>query len=419
MHNVKDFGAVGDGKTLDTAAIQAAIDAGGMVLFPPGVYLSGTLFLRSNGGLNLEPGAVILASPDKEDYNRDDFSPDNHIYETEAVSGAHLIIGHNVENVTICGGGRIDGNRGGFYELPENIVCGYETIDWRPAQMIFFLHCSRISLSGVELTNSPYWSCFLCDVCEAQVHALRIKNPMATPNGDGLDLENCKKVTVSDCIIETGDDCIAIRSTTHFGCKEPVTENIVITNCILTTVCNAVRIGVADGTIRNILMNNCSIIGSRTGFCICTQYWENTCCLIEDCRFTNLQIEASRPFSLHSNAWGRTYGAVTKKMQNLVFAGIYGSTDTGNLIDAYDRGDICNITFDDVNLTCSAPPAGTVLQDEDFDFTERTDNAPACAWLVRNAENITFRNCKVAWKAPLPPFDRELISVNSDINGGF
>ena len=72
MNNVLDFGAEGDGKTLDTKAIQAAIDAGGTVYFPKGEYLTGTLFLKSNGGLHLEDGAVIKASTNKADYNESD-----------------------------------------------------------------------------------------------------------------------------------------------------------------------------------------------------------------------------------------------------------------------------------------------------------------------------------------------------------
>ena len=73
MRNVKDYGAKGDGITKDTGAIQKAIDEGGIVCFPPGIYLTGTLYLKSNGGLHLETGAVLLASPDSEDYNQDDF----------------------------------------------------------------------------------------------------------------------------------------------------------------------------------------------------------------------------------------------------------------------------------------------------------------------------------------------------------
>ena len=108
MYNdVKEFGAVGDGVTKDTQAIQAALDAGGLVFFPPGTYLSGTLHLRSGGGLLLSPGATLLASPDPEDYNKDDFCPQNRVFQTEIVSGRHLIAAVEVKDIAICGGGRI------------------------------------------------------------------------------------------------------------------------------------------------------------------------------------------------------------------------------------------------------------------------------------------------------------------------
>ena len=115
MNNVRDFGAKGDGVTKDTAAIQRAVDAGGMVCFPPGVYLSGTLYLKSGGGLFLERGAILKASPDPADYNADDFCPQNRAHPGEDASGAHFIVALEQENITICGGGRIDGNRQAFY----------------------------------------------------------------------------------------------------------------------------------------------------------------------------------------------------------------------------------------------------------------------------------------------------------------
>ena len=115
MRNVMDYGAFADGIHKDTAAIQKAIDAGGMVQFPPGVYLAGSLYLKSNGGLYLEPGAVLMASPDREDYNADDFCVQNVAFSTEHVSGAHFIIAVEQQNITICGGGRIDGNRQAFF----------------------------------------------------------------------------------------------------------------------------------------------------------------------------------------------------------------------------------------------------------------------------------------------------------------
>ena len=86
MNNVRDFGAVGDGKTSDTAAIQRAIDAGGEVIFPPGVYKSGTLYLRSHTGLRFEPGAILLSGGDEEQWNAPDFCPQNRTSEKEKAS---------------------------------------------------------------------------------------------------------------------------------------------------------------------------------------------------------------------------------------------------------------------------------------------------------------------------------------------
>ena len=95
MKSVREFGAVGDGWTKDTTAIQEGIETlarqgGGRLLFPAGTYLTGTLYLKSNVFLDLEPGAVILGSPDPADYNADDFCPQNRVFASEHVSGAHL-----------------------------------------------------------------------------------------------------------------------------------------------------------------------------------------------------------------------------------------------------------------------------------------------------------------------------------------
>jgi len=148
MLNVKDFGAVGDGVTKDTAAVQRAVNAGGMVNFPPGTYLCGTIYLKSHGGIHLESGAVLLASPDREDYNADDFCPQNRVFVSEHVTGAHFIVAAEQTDITICGEGCIDGNRQSFYgakEPPcrdeENSKFSLDDIiqnkNWRPGQMIF------------------------------------------------------------------------------------------------------------------------------------------------------------------------------------------------------------------------------------------------------------------------------------------
>jgi len=91
-------------------------DGGGTVVVPPGVYMTGTIYLVDNLELHLMPGAVLKGSPDRNDYNRDDIFPENNVFESEEVSGAHLIIGHRCTNVAITGQGSIDGNSAAFLD---------------------------------------------------------------------------------------------------------------------------------------------------------------------------------------------------------------------------------------------------------------------------------------------------------------
>ncbi|MBO4303258.1 MAG: glycoside hydrolase family 28 protein, partial [Lentisphaeria bacterium] len=231
MHNVKDFGAKGDGRTKDTAAIQKAIDAGGIVHFPPGVYLSGTLYLRSGGGLDLETGATLLASPDKEDYNADDFCPQNNVFVKEHVSGAHFIIAVEQKDIVIRGGGVIDGNRQAFMnEIWDEHPTVFKFPEWRPGQMVYFCECENIRISDVELNNAPYWTLFLHGCERGTIHGVRIWNDSKTHNGDGIDIDCCRYVTVSDCIIHSGDDCITFRGDDRKLKKKRPCEYITVTN---------------------------------------------------------------------------------------------------------------------------------------------------------------------------------------------
>lgn len=326
--NAADFGTVGDGISKDTAALQKAINTcheagGGKVLLPAGNYLSGTLYLKSNVELHLVAGARILGSPDLEDYNAEDIFPENIAFSSENVTARHLIIAYRQQNISITGEGIIDGNSSQFFEpLPNAISASYRhktdnfpIKDWRPGQMIFFCRCKNVAVRDVKLFHSPYWTLFLLGCEDVQIRSLLIENPPATQNGDGIDIDCCKNVTVSDCIIRSGDDCITVRGNHRkLGEGDWICENIVITNCILRTPCNAIRVGVGDGHIRKVLFNNINIPEASRGISIVSLYrkTENSKhgTQIEDIHFSDFIMDVDVPFTVGTGHNSEPPGAI-------------------------------------------------------------------------------------------------------------
>ncbi|MFA6931697.1 MAG: glycosyl hydrolase family 28 protein [Lentisphaeria bacterium] len=405
MQNVRDFGAKGDGVSKDTMAIQKAIDAGGMVHFPPGIYLSGTLYLKSGGGLHLEAGAVLLASPDPEDYNAADFCPQNRDSKLEIMSGAHLITAVEQSDICITGGGRIDGNRKVFYGTDEEPGCVRleEKFDlpqdtWRPGQMLFLCECTRVQIQNVQLFNAPYWTCFLHGCEDVMVSGIRILNDQRTKNGDGIDIDCCRRVTVSDCIIDSGDDCITLRANwTRLKQPKPC-EYITITNCVLHTNCNAFRIGVGNGLIRRCTISNIVFHDTRTAVCLVSNYsCQEKEVQIEDISFSNLQMECVRPFFFGSTPSGSLRG-LGKVTRNISVNQIRGTAALPSIIQGSSQDKMENISFSDVELSMNDFKTTRV---HDFDpqepYGEFCKNNPNTAFLVQRTKNISFRNVNIFW----------------------
>jgi polygalacturonase len=242
--NVTDHGAKGDGASKDTGAIQSAIDAagevGGTVYVPPGKYLSGTLHLRSFVTLYLSPGSALLASPDAPDF---DAYEELHYQTGSDVETTYfhsaLLLGEGVHNLTVIGAGVIDGNRpkrGG----PKPIA---------------LKSCKEVQIRDITLKNAPNYTISMLGCEHVDIEGVTILNGFA----DGIDPDCSRDVRIANCYIESWDDCICPK--TSFGLGERrSTENITVTNCVLTTASDAFKLGTeSSGDFKNVALTNCTI----------------------------------------------------------------------------------------------------------------------------------------------------------------
>jgi len=247
VFNITALGARGDGVTLNTKAIQAALDTctrsgGGWVFVPPGRFLTGTILLKSNVILYLAPGATILGSQNIADYaNVREKCP-----YAEPLNYC-LIYAEGVENVTVTGRGTIDGNaRPGhfFKQLP-----GHHGLPERP-MLLRFYDCRKVEVTDVFLTGAGSWCTHFSHTKQVKLDRVNIYNEIQ----DGFNIQSSEEFTISNCNLRCGDDGIAL---TTDGQQSPL-KNFVITNCLISSRWAAVRLGpLSRGNYENILISNC------------------------------------------------------------------------------------------------------------------------------------------------------------------
>ena len=241
---ITDYGAVGDNVTLNTASIQKAIDecsgnGGGRVVVPHGTFLSGTLFLRSYVDLYLEHNAVILANPNPNDFPN--------IYERN-INKTGLIHAENIEDASVTGFGTLNGNG----SHPVFLTGGGQ--DPGRTYVIYLKNCKNIKVQDVYLRNPSFWTFRIYGCEDVFVRGIRIYSH-ANFNNDGIDIDG-RNITVSDCLIDSTDDGICLKS------ENPAApcENVTITNCVIASNCNAIKFGTASHSgFRNITISNCVI----------------------------------------------------------------------------------------------------------------------------------------------------------------
>jgi len=255
--NVKDFGVAGDGKTLDSAAIQQAIDAaasdgGGKVTIPKGTYLAGTIVLKDDITLHLEDGAEIRGTTDLGQYKNLDPFKDG----LGAEVGSAFVTIIDANNVTIEGKGTFNGNGKAVAEAK-----GFKGEGWGFRPMLFrVVRGKNITVRDVTFRDSASWTTnyFQCD--GVKIENVKIDSHVA-PHNDGINIDACQNFAIANCDVYSGDDALVLKSTTDIPCR-----NISATNLKLRSNQGAIKLGTESlGGFENVRVSKCEIRDTRNG----------------------------------------------------------------------------------------------------------------------------------------------------------
>lgn len=414
--NVTGYGAKGNGVTDDAKAIQRAIDAcsasgGGSVVFPSGkTFMAGPLHLKSNVDLHLQPNSVLLANPDEAVYTESAFRGNRG-------EGMMWISGKDIQNISITGRGRIDGNGVAFMgrELDDSYELKPVTdFDPRP-HVLTLVNASNVKINGVTISNSAYWTVHLVGCYDVAISDLSLLNNLKIRNGDGIDIDHSRKVRISNCFIESGDDCICLKNRREYEEYGPC-EDVVVTNCIMTSRSCAVKIGSENmDAIRRVLFDNCIITKSNRGIGIQNRD-EGT---VSDITFSNMTVDCrlfsdvwwgkSEPIYVtsyprargnHKDAgWrfpkGATQGACGE-VSNIRFIDIYSTSENGIFLGCDEPGKIRNVTLDNIDLTLLKPAQyeGGVFDRRPCEG-EGFIKAPSSGIYTENIENLNINRLNI------------------------
>ena len=403
---VSDFGAKADGNFVNTKQIQDAIDkcsatGGGEVLFDKlGTYRTQSIFLKDNVMLNLPRGVVLKGHKSKE-YN------------------VALIRGENASNIGITGLGTIDGS-GGEFEIGDEAPN-------RP-RLILLKKCKNVLVEGVRLTRPAYWTFYLLQCNNVKINKLNIY-AHANYNNDGIDIES-KNVVISDCVIDTFDDAIVLKTLN----ADSTVENVTITNCLISSCASSVKTGTETlGNFKNITISNCIIkkCAERSIVYESRKHWPKTfgvseginggCginissvdgAVIENVTISNLVVmDMHVPLCIRVGHRNRgVKGDPKSEIRNVKISGIVAKAESwiSNSITATPGHILENIYISDFMLEAKGGAPLEKLQKEQSRVVKDPEKGfpgprvfgcilPSSAFYVRNANNVTFNNVCIGY----------------------
>ncbi len=424
--DVRMFGAVNDGSVVTTKAIQKAVDAcasagGGVVHFPPGRYVSGTIFLKSGVYLEFAAGSILQGSPHLSDYPST--IPALHSY-TDNYVNKSLIYGEKLENVGLTGLGTIDGHGHAFHGVYTAAAESLIPPKNRPF-VIRLIECRNVMVRGITLCNSPMWMQHYLACENLLVDGITVLN---LPNGerrsfynnDGIDVDSCRQVRILNCSFRTEDDGLCFKSTTSIPCRD-----IVASNCLIMSKCNAIKCGTESvGGFRNMTISNCSVYDTPYAGIALESVDGGT---LDGVNISNIAMRDVRcPVFIRLGGRGRPVSAGDAKpdvgsLRNVTISNLNatGAGDLGCSITGLPGHAVQGVSL--LNVRIAFAGGGTLqaaqrtLEEKSADYPESTmfGTLPAYGFFVRHAKDISLDHVDLASAAP----DSRPAIVCKDVEG--
>jgi len=387
LYNISGYGAIGDGKTINTSVIQATINActtagGGIILIPKGVFITGAIFLKQGVNLRIEKGGVLKGSTKQDDYPQIMTRWEG--IERKWTSALLNIV--DVNNIEITGEGTIDGsgtewpkiirqNSQQFQEFTQATRDSLMKIPrlGRP-RLICFQNCKNVNISNLKLRNQAVWCLHILYCKNVVVKNLNIRAEHSILSSDGIDIDSSSDVFISGCDIDVNDDCISIKSGKDENgllINRP-SKNIMIEKCRFGYGHGGVALGSeTSGGIRNVEIRNC-VVDSGNWAPIRFKTQPSRSGIVENITYRNIEIKDVRQAFEFNMEWRMvppiaSPAKVLPIVRNVRFININGKAYSLGNIHGLNDSPITNVKF--INCNISAQRGLTVDNVKDVDFT--------------------------------------------------
>ena len=400
VFDARKFGAAGDGKSLDTAAIQGAIDAaaaagGGQVLIPGGrKYLVSTLVLKSGIDFHLADDAELLASTDRRHY-------------PEGADG--ILTCDGARNLKITGTGNINGRSPEFMTTFDKEGEIWRFGPFRP-KIFVLTACQGLEIRDISFGQAAFWGLHMLGCEHVLVDGIKIRNQLDVPNCDGIDPDHCRDVEIKNCDIVCGDDAIVVKATRQARDFGP-SANITVTDCVMETKDSALKIGTeTTADVHHVRFERCRAKSCCRGITIQLRDEGS----VHDIEFRDIQFTSryqaapwwGRGEAISFTAIPRAAGGKIGQIRDIQVRNVTARAENSVRIDGTPESRIGRVLLEGLDLTMDrwTPYPGPVFDNRPTTAYEAVEAHRTPAIHVRHADGVTVRDCKIGWGKGAPDY---------------